>query len=117
MTDLKAAQDMMATAVAAKDTTDPEIASVKRLLKLLDKTAKSSRTYGINNPVAQNFFQQLHQEMDAHLSTYSKLRFLVQRSELHFKEEVVYKSEQDASNENIAFKLYADGIRELSFLG
>jgi hypothetical protein len=115
MPDLKTAQDMMATALAAKETTDPEIASVKKLLKLLDKTAKSSRTYGISNPVAQNFFQQLHEEMDTHLSTYSKLRFLVQRSELHFKDEVVYKSEQDASNENIAFKLYADGIRELSF--
>jgi HEAT repeat protein len=116
MPDLKTAQEMMASALAAKETTDPEIASVKRLLKLLDKTAKSSRTYGINNPVAQNFFQQLHQEMETHLTTYSKLRFLVQRSELHFKDEVVYKSEHDASNENIAFKLYADGIRELSLL-
>lgn len=106
----------MASALAAKETTDPEIASVKRLLKLLDKTAKSSRTYGISNPVAQNFLQQLHQELETHLSTFSGVRFLVQRSELHFKDEVVYKSEQDASNENIAFKLYADGIRELSLL-
>jgi HEAT repeat protein len=116
MPDLKTAQEMIASALAAKESTDPEIASAKRLLKLLDKTAKSSRTYGIQNPVAQNFFQQLHEEMETHLSTYSKLRFLVQRSELHFKDEVVYKSEHDASNENIAFKLYADGIRELSLL-
>lgn len=115
MPDLKTAQDMMATALAAKETADPEITSVKQLLKLLDKTAKSSRTYGINNPVAQNFFQQLHHDMATHLTTYSKLLFLVQRSELHFRDEVVYRSEQDASNENIAFKLYADGIRELTF--
>ena len=105
----------MASALAAKETADPEITSVKQLLKLLDKTAKSSRTYGINNPVAQNFFLQLHQELTTHLSTYSRLLFLVQRSELRFGEEVVYRSEQDASNENIAFKLYADGIRELAF--
>ena len=115
MPDLKTAQDMMASALAAKETADPEITSVKQLLKLLDKTAKSSRTYGINNPVAQNFFLQLHQELTNHLSTYSRLLFLVQRSELRFGEEVVYRSEQDASNENIAFKLYADGIRELAF--
>jgi hypothetical protein len=115
MTDLKTAQDMMASAMAAKETADPEIASVKQLLKLLDKTAKSSRTYGIGNPVAQNFFQQLHHEMATHLSTFSRLLFLVQRSELHFRDEVVYRSEQDASNENLAFKLYADGIRELAF--
>ena len=105
----------MASALAAKETADPEITSVKQLLKLLDKTAKSSRTYGINNPVAQNFVLQLHQELTTHLSTYSRLLFLVQRSELRFGEEVVYRSEQDASNENIAFKLYADGIRELAF--
>jgi hypothetical protein len=115
MPDLKTAQEMMATAMAAKETTDPEITSVKQLLKLLDKTAKSSRTYGIHNPVAQNFFHQLHHELTNHLSTYSRLLFLVQRSELHFRDEVVYRSEQDASNENIAFKLYADGIRELTF--
>ena len=34
MTDLKTAQDMMAAAVAAKGTEDPETASVKRILKL-----------------------------------------------------------------------------------
>ena len=116
MPDLKTAQDMMAAAMAAKETADPEVTSVKHLLKLLDKTAKSSRTYGINNPVAQNFFQQLHHDLATHLSTYSKLVFLVQRSELHFRDEVVYRSEQEASNENIAFKLYADGIRELAFI-
>jgi hypothetical protein len=115
MPDLKTAQDMMASALAAKDTADPEIASVKQLLKLLDKTSKTSRTYGISNPVAQNFFRQLHHELTDHLSTYTRLLFLVQRSELHFQDEVVYRSEQDANNENIAFKLYSDGIRELTF--
>lgn len=115
MPDLKTAQDMMASAVAAKETADPEITSVKQLLKLLDKTSKTSRTYGITNPVAQNFFQQLHHELTTHLSTYSRLLFLVQRSELHCQNEVVYRSEQDANNENIAFKLYSDGIRELAF--
>lgn len=115
MPDLKTAQDMMVAAMAAKEVADPEITSVKQLLKLLDKTAKSSRTYGINNPVAQNFFQQLHHELTNHLMTYSRLLFLVQRSELHLRGEVVYRSEEDASNENIAFKLYSDGIRELSF--
>ena len=101
---------------AAKEPADPELASVKRVLTLLDKTAKSSRTYGAPNPVAQKFFQQLFEGLTAHLATYSKLAFLVQRSELYFNGEVVYRSEQDSSNESVAFKLYADGIRELAFL-
>lgn len=100
----------------AKVQANPELASVKRLLTLLDKTAKSSRTYGSANPVAQKFFQELFEGLTAHLATYSKLAFLIQRSELYFNEEVVYRSEQDSSNESVAFKLYADGIRELAFL-
>jgi hypothetical protein len=113
MTDLKTAQEMMAAAVAAKGTEDPEIASVKRVLKLLDKTAKSNRTYGSTNPVALKFSQQLFEELTAHLSTYSKLAFLVRRSELLCKECVVYQEEKDSGSESVAFKLYADGIREL----
>ncbi|MEK7764460.1 MAG: HEAT repeat domain-containing protein [Nitrospirota bacterium] len=100
----------------AKEPANPELASVKRLLALLDKTAKSSRTYGSANPVAQKFFQQLFEGLTAHLATYSKLAFLVQRSELYFNGEAVYQSDQDSSNESVAFKLYSDGIRELTFL-
>ncbi len=113
MSDLKAAQDMLAAAVAAKGTEDPEIASAKRLLKLLDKTSKSNRTYGATNPVALKFSQQLYEEVTAHLAAYSKLTVLVQRSQLLCKEQVVYQPEQDSGSESVAFKLYADGIREL----
>ncbi len=75
MTDLKTGQDMMTAAVAARGAEDPEIASVKRVLKLLDKTAKSNRTYGSTNPVALKFSQQLFEELTSHLSTYSKLTY------------------------------------------
>ena len=102
--------------VPAKEPANPELVSVKRLLTLLDKTAKSSRTYGSANPVAQKFFQELFEGLTTHLATYSKLAFLIQRSELYFNGDVVYRSEQDSSNESVAFKLYADGIRELAFL-
>ena len=115
MTDLKAAQEMMEAAVAARGTEDPEITSVKRILKLLDKTAKSNRTYGSTNPVAQKFSQQLFEEMTGHLTSYERLSFLIQRSDLVFKDIVVYQTDKDSGSENIAFKLYADGIRELVF--
>ncbi len=114
MTDLKTAQDMLAAAVAAKGTEDPEIASAKRLLKLLDKASKSNRTYGASNPVALKFSQQLYEELTAHLSTYTKLTVLVQRSQLLCKDQVVYQPEQDSGAESVAFKLYSDGIRELA---
>jgi len=113
MSDLKTAQEMMTAAVAAKGTEDPEVASVKRVLKLLDKTAKSNRTYGAANPVALKFSQQLFEELSSHLDTYAKLTFLVTRGELLCKDEVVYQAEKEGGSENLAFKLYADGIREL----
>ena len=72
-----------------REPANPELASVKRLLTLLDKTSKSSRTYGAANPVAQKFFQQLFEGLTAHLATYTRLAFLVQRSELYFNGEVV----------------------------
>ncbi|HSL05781.1 MAG TPA: hypothetical protein VK901_19865, partial [Nitrospiraceae bacterium] len=102
--------------VPAKEPANPELASVKRVLALLDKTSKSRRTYGAANPVAQKFFQELFEGLTTHLATYSKLAFLIQRSELYFNGEMVYRSEQDSNNESVAFKLYSDGIRELAFL-
>jgi len=112
-TDLKTAQEMMAAAVAARAAEDPEIVSVKRVLKLLDKTAKSNRTYGSTNPVAQKFTQQLFEELTHHLAIHSRLAFLIQRTELLCKDSVVYQAEKEGGSESIAFKLYADGIREL----
>jgi hypothetical protein len=99
----------------SKERTDPEVASVKSLLKLLDKAAKSSRTYGTSNPVAKRFFDQFYEELSKHLEAYTRLAFLVQRTELRFKEQVVYQQDREATGDSIAFKMYADGIRELTF--
>ena len=48
------------------------------------------------------------------IMTYSKLTFLVQRTALLCKECVVYQVEQDGGGESLVFKLYSDGIRELT---
>lgn len=99
---------------AIRGSEDPETASVKRLLKLLDKTAKSNRTYGPTNPVAQRFAQQLFEELTGHLTTYSKLTFVVHRSELRYHDTVVYQTDLNGGADSFAFRLYADGIREVS---
>jgi len=98
-----------------KEAPDPELTSVKQLLKLLDKAAKSARTYGAKNPVAQRFFQQFYDDLTIHLEQYPHLAFLVQGNQLFFKDEIVYQPDSDATGESIAFKMYADGIRELTF--
>jgi HEAT repeat protein len=115
MSDLKAAQDLMAAALAAKQTTDPELASVTQLLKSLDRAAKNVRTFGHQNSVAQKFFEQFYTELIIHLEHYNVLTFVVQREGLYFKEASVYSSKTGDANENFAFKLYSDGIREITF--
>jgi len=100
------------TAVATKGAVDPEVTAVKLSLKLLDKASKTSRTYGPNNPVAQKFFQEFYTDLTARLEVLEVLTFVVQRSELYFQDELVYQTE--SQTENLALKLYVDGIRELS---
>jgi len=115
MSDLKAAQDMMAAAAAAKSTVDPELVSVTQLLKSLDRASKNVRTFGHQNSVAKKFFEQFYTELTNHVEHYNALTFIVQREGLFFKDTSVYNSQAGESSENFAFKLYSDGIRELTF--
>lgn len=115
MSDLKSAQEMMAAAIAAKQNADPELTSVSQLLKSLDRASKNVRTFGQHNPVAKKFFDQFYGELSAHLAQFTLLTFVVQREGLFFKEELVYGSQTGEANENFAFKLYSDGIREITF--
>jgi hypothetical protein len=114
MSDLKAAQDMMAAAVAAKPTVDPELGSVAQLLKSLDRASKNLRTFGHENSVSKKFFDQFYTELINHVERYNALTFIVEREGLYFKDTCVYSSQAGESSENFAFKLYSDGIRELT---
>src|SRR5690349_15002957 len=91
----------------------PEIQAIKQLIALLDKIVKTRRTYGPKNPVAQKFCQQFYHDRTIQLTTHGVLQFMGQRAELIYKGIPVYQS--TSSNENLAFQLHADGIRELSF--
>ena len=115
MSDLKAAQDMIAAAMAAKQNADPELTSVAQLLKSLDRASKNVRTFGQDNSVSQKFFGQFYTELTTHLIQFNVLTFVVQREGLFLKEELVYGSETGGTSENFAFKLYSDGIREITF--
>lgn len=115
MSDLKAAQEMMAAAVAARQNADPAVTSATQLLKALDRSSKNVRTFGQQNSVAQKFFSQFYSELNAYLTQFDLLVFVVQREGLYIKEQFVYSSQSDNVGENFAFKLYSDGIRELTF--
>src|SRR5574340_226431 len=91
-----------------KEGADPELISVKQLLKLLDKAAKSARTYGAKNPVAQRFFQQFYDNLTTHLEQYARLAFLVQGNQLFFKDEVVDRKSTrlNSSHQKISYAVF-----------
>ena len=114
MPELKTAQELLATAASTRQNADPELTSVTQLLKSLDRASKNVRTFGHGNSVAQKFFNQFYTELTAHLTQFNTLTFVVQREGLYLKEQLVYSSQSDDAAENFAFKLYSDGIRELT---
>ena len=91
---------------------DPEVSSIKRLLSLLEKSFKTSRTYGPTSETCQRFLKQLYDQLTAHLGQYQTLIFVVRRFQLQSRGEAVYQKPE--ARENLAFKLFADGIRELT---
>lgn len=90
-----------------------ELRSAKETLLQLAKTAKTLKIYLPNNPVYQKFLQELKVRFDTHLKEYNELRLRVRQYELLHQGQVVY--ENSNRFESLAFKLYIDGIRELSF--
>ena len=100
--------------MAAKPTVDPELGSVTQLLKSLDRASKNLRTFGHQNTVSKKFFDQFYTELINHVERYNALTFIIQREGLFFKDTPVYNSQAGESSENFAFKLYSDGIRELT---
>lgn len=96
----------------AHSAADAELEAVRALVVQIDKTFRTVRTYGRANHLTDKFFLALHHDLDELLKRNPKISLLVQRFELIFEGRVVY--ERPSRQENLAFKLYADGVRELS---
>lgn len=90
-----------------------ELRSVKDVLLQLTKTAKTLKIYLPNNPIYQKFLEELQSRFDVHLQEYETLQLKIRQYALYYKGQVVY--ENTSRLESLAFKLYVDGIRELTF--
>lgn len=90
-----------------------ELKSVKDVILHLTKTTKTLKIYLPNNPIYQKFLQELQSRFDSHLQEYEDLRLTVKQYALCYKGQVVYENTNRL--ENFAFKLFVDGIRELTF--
>ena len=93
---------------------DPgELRSAREVLLQLTKTSKTLKIYLPNNPVYQKFLQELQNRMDRHLQDYEILKLKIRQNELYYRGVSVYENSNRL--ESLAFKLYVDGIRDLTF--
>ncbi len=90
-----------------------EVLSAKEVVQLLTKTAKTLKIYLPNNPIHQKFINNLFEKLETHLQDFGPLRFRVRQFELHCSGQPVYENMNRL--ESIAFRLFVDGLRELSF--
>ncbi|MGH7830396.1 MAG: HEAT repeat domain-containing protein, partial [Candidatus Binatia bacterium] len=67
-----------------------------------------------NNPIHQKFVNELIEKVDAHLKDFGSFRLRVQQFQLLCSGQPVYENPDRL--ESIAFRLFVDGVRELSFL-
>lgn len=90
-----------------------EIQSAKEVVQYLSKTEKTLKIYLPNNPIHQKFITRLFEKLEVHLAGYGPLRLRIKQFELFCLSQAIYENMNRL--ESIAFKLYVDGLREISF--
>ena len=91
-----------------------EVKSARLVLQHLVKTCNTFKIYLSNNPIHQKFLNELHEKIDFHLNKFGPLRLRVQQFQLLCSGQPVYENPNRL--ESIAFRLFIDGVREISFL-
>ncbi|MDC4205630.1 MAG: hypothetical protein MPW14_23315 [Candidatus Manganitrophus sp.] len=90
-----------------------EVKSAKEIVQYLTKTTKTLQIYLPNNPIHQKFINELAEKIQRHLTEHGPLRLRIKQFELFCSGQSVY--ENSNRMESLAFKLFIDGLRELSF--
>jgi HEAT repeats len=91
----------------------PRTSAVRELMRLLVKTQKAHRLYDARNAVAERLESELFERLGRFVTDEGEIHLVVQESQLRSEDEVVYESSD--RNDSLAFLLYRDGIRRLSF--
>ena len=89
------------------------VEQIREFFVVLGKALRASQLYDENNPVYQRFTQALAKAFLGLWEELEALNVVVEESRLLVEDEVVY--ENDARAESLAFLLYKDGVRTLTF--
>jgi HEAT repeat protein len=90
-----------------------DVRSLQRVLTLFQKAFNAVRLYGPTNHLVQQFTQQLYNNLTAHLAAYGSFTIQARRHEFFYQGKMVYETPSEAGG--LAYKLYLDGVCELTF--
>ena len=91
----------------------PRAAALQGLLPLLIKAQKGLRLYEANNAIAQRLENDLYGKLFAHIEEEGSFELTIQEFRILFGEDEIYEGHD--RNNSLAFTLFRDGIRRLSF--
>ena len=89
------------------------IKSATDVLQTLSKAIKTLKIYPDTSPLRQKFIAELTGKFSKFLDEYGDLILRIKQTEMSYQGEVVYS--HPSKEENIAFRLFGDGIREIIF--
>jgi HEAT repeat protein len=91
-----------------------EIASLQEVFKVLVKAIKNLKIYLANNPVHQRFLKEFYTKLDLHLKTYGDTILAVGQYTLTCHDQTIYENLNRL--DSLAFKLFVDGIRQMTLM-
>ena len=92
---------------------NPRTARVRDLLRLLVKAQKAHRLYASKNAVSERIERELYDGLAAYLETEGEIALTVHEFQLKSGDDLAYESRD--RKDSLAFSLYRDGVRRLSF--
>lgn len=96
-----------------QDQSNELIKAAQEAINLLIKAIKIFCMYPPDNPIPKEFRHNLFRKLTEFLEENEELKLAIDQSRLLFEDKVILKEEK--KDEGVAFALYRDGIRELSF--
>lgn len=109
---MAAAGDDPETTAADRAADRAEAASAGLVVQALAKADRGFTMYLPNNPLHEKFFEDFRRRVDGHLAEFGDLTLELTHRSMLCRGEQVYASEE--LRENIAFRMFADGIRFLT---
>ena len=83
------------------------------IIVFLAKAVKAIQMYHISHPSASNFYNPLYEKMVVYLKEHPIIEYHIDKFKINHRGKAVYKEEEKETS--VAFKLFRNGIRNISF--